>query len=82
MKEEQLNFEQLLSKVQEIARELERGDLSLEEALKKFEQGSRLLHLARKRLNEAKKRLQVLMEDGDMQELDPDEFLSSEKKEN
>jgi exodeoxyribonuclease VII small subunit len=46
-------------------RELERGDLSLEESLKLFEDGVKLVRECEERLNQAERRIEVLMRDGD-----------------
>ena len=42
MAEKQLNFEQAMARLEEIVKQLERGDGSLEEAMKLFEEGSKL----------------------------------------
>lgn len=46
-------------------RELERGDLPLEKSLELFEQGVRLSRECQERLNEAERRIEVLLHDGD-----------------
>ena len=44
-------------------RELERGDLSLEKSLELFEQGIRLSRECQERLNQAERRIEVLLRD-------------------
>jgi exodeoxyribonuclease VII small subunit len=44
-------------------RELERGDLPLEESLKLFEQGVKLSRECQERLNQAERRVEVLLRD-------------------
>ena len=54
-------FEQALKKLETIVENLENGELSLEEALKAYEEGVRLADTCTKRLTEAEKRVEVLM---------------------
>ncbi len=57
------NFESSLTALEKIVRELERGDLPLEESLKMFEQGVRLSRECQERLNEAERRIEILLRD-------------------
>jgi exodeoxyribonuclease VII small subunit len=59
------NFETSLSSLEQIVRELERGDLPLEDSLKLFEDGVRLARECQERLNQAERRIEVLMRDSD-----------------
>lgn len=59
------NFESSLEALEKIVRELERGDLPLEESLKLFEQGVRLSRECQERLNQAERRIEVLLRDAD-----------------
>ena len=54
-------FEQALKKLEMIVEKLENGELSLEDALKQYEEGVRLADTCTKRLTEAQKRVEVLM---------------------
>ena len=54
-------FEAALKRLEEIVENLENGDLSLEEALKSYEEGARMADICSKRLTEAEKRVEVLM---------------------
>ena len=56
-------FETSLDALEQIVRELERGDLSLERSLELFEQGIRLSRECQERLNQAERRIEVLMRD-------------------
>jgi exodeoxyribonuclease VII small subunit len=49
-------FEQSMKKLEQIVQELESGDLPLEEAMQKFEEGIKLSDYARKNLMKQKKR--------------------------
>lgn len=57
------NFEASLTSLERIVRELERGDLPLEQSLELFEQGVRLSRECQERLNQAERRIEVLMRD-------------------
>lgn len=56
-------FETSLSSLEKIVRKLEEGDLTLEESLKLFEDGVRLSRECRERLNQAERRIEILMKD-------------------
>ncbi len=56
-------FETSLEALEQIVRELERGDLPLEKSLELFEQGIRLSRECQERLNQAERRIEVLMRD-------------------
>jgi exodeoxyribonuclease VII small subunit len=60
---EGLSFEAQLAQLERIVRELERGDLPLERSLELFEQGVRLSRECQERLNEAERRIEVLLRD-------------------
>ena len=54
-------FEESLERLEEITREMERGDLSLESSLKKFDEGMKLAEFCGKRLDDAQKRIDILI---------------------
>jgi exodeoxyribonuclease VII small subunit len=56
-------FEQSLNDLERIVRQLEEGDLPLEDSLKLFEEGIKLSRECRERLTNAERRIQVLMKD-------------------
>jgi exodeoxyribonuclease VII small subunit len=58
-------FESSLVALERIVRELERGELPLEKSLELFEAGVRLSRECQERLNEAERRIEVLLQDGD-----------------
>ena len=60
----EVEFETALKKLEGIVDKLETGDLSLEEALKHYEEGVRMADICQKRLTEAEKRVEVLMKTG------------------
>jgi exodeoxyribonuclease VII small subunit len=59
------SFETQLGALERIVRELERGDLQLEESLKLFEDGVRLSRECQERLNQAERRIEVLLRDSE-----------------
>lgn len=57
------SFEASLAALERIVRELERGDLPLEKSLELFEQGVRLSRECQERLNQAERRIEILLRD-------------------
>jgi len=55
--ENKLTYEQAISRLDEIVRNMERGDAPLEEALKLFEEGAALITLCNKMLDEAEQKV-------------------------
>ncbi len=55
-------FEQSINELEEIINTLESGDLSLEEAFKKFEKGVTLSKLCSQKLDETEKKVTVLLQ--------------------
>jgi exodeoxyribonuclease VII small subunit len=56
-------FEAALSRLEDIVKELEAGDLPLEQSLKLFEEGIRLSRICNKRLADAERRVEILLKD-------------------
>jgi exodeoxyribonuclease VII small subunit len=56
------NFESSLAALEKIVRELERGELPLEKSLELFERGVRLSRECQERLQEADRRIEVLLQ--------------------
>ncbi len=54
-------FEAALARLEEIVKELETGDLPLEQSLKLFEEGIKLSRLCNRRLEEAERRVEILL---------------------
>ncbi len=76
----EIKFEEALKKLEKIVEDLEKGDLSLDEALKKYQEGLELSRLCSLRLENAKKKIDVLVKNkkGEL-ELKP--FTETEKEE-
>jgi len=62
----EIKFEEALKRLEKIVENLEDGNLSLDESLEKYEEGIRLSQLCAKRLEVAKKKVELLLktEDG------------------
>jgi len=73
-------FETAMKQLEQIARELEAGELSLETAMKKFEEGIQLSRFCAKKLDETEQRISVLIRDaeGAVQEVPFEEKSSDE----
>jgi len=56
-------FEAALARLEEIVQELEKGDLPLEQSLKLFEEGIKLSRICNSRLEEAERKVEILMKD-------------------
>ena len=65
MAEKNQPFESSLQELEKIVRRLEDGELPLEESLKLFEKGVRLSRECQERLNQAERRIEVLLKDED-----------------
>ena len=57
-------FEDAMKRLEEIVQGLEGGDLSLEEALKVFEEGMKLVQFGSHKLEEAEKKVTLLVREG------------------
>lgn len=66
MKEENINFEDAMKKLEDIAVELEKNDLNLDTSVLKFEEGMKLSKQCSQMLEDAEKRISILIntEDG------------------
>lgn len=69
------SFEESLEKLELITRELESGDLSLDSSLSKFEEGMKLADFCNQKLDEAQKKVTILLKkDGKLTSQPFDEF--------
>ena len=58
-----LNFEENINKLESILSELEKGDLNLDDSVKKFEEGIKISKECNKMLEEAEKKITILLEE-------------------
>lgn len=75
-KKKEKSFEAALKRLEEIVSEMEGGELKLDAILKKFEEGMRLARFCSGKLEEAEKKIEILLkkEDGTVETR---EFLPS-----
>ncbi len=59
------SFEASLEALEKIVRELEQGDLPLEESLRLFENGVKLSRECQERLSQAERRIEILLRDAE-----------------
>lgn len=65
----EIKFEEAIKRLEDIAKELESGELGLDESVEKFEEGMKLSKTCTKMLNEAEKRINILINnDGEIKE--------------
>ena len=62
---ESLSFEEILTRLEDVVQKLEVGDAPLSEALATFETGVSLSRLGTQRLDEAERRIEMLLDDAD-----------------
>ena len=65
MKEEEMNFEDAMKALEQIANELENGELSLEQSVDKFEEGIKISKKCNEILEKAEKKISILIKNGD-----------------
>ncbi len=67
----QASFEENIEQLENIVTELEKGELNLEDSMKKFETGITISKKCNKILDEAEKKITILLnQDGDVEEED------------
>ncbi|HHB74966.1 MAG TPA: exodeoxyribonuclease VII small subunit [Desulfobulbus sp.] len=64
-------FESALSRLESITDELEEGELSLEKSLKKFDEGIALVQFCNQKLEEAKTRVDLVLNKGNRLQTKP-----------
>ena len=57
---EELKFEKALERLEKIVEDLEAGNIPLEDALKKYEEGVKLSRLCQEKLTQAESKIEVL----------------------
>lgn len=58
-----MKFENALAKLEKLVEELEGEEVSLEESLKKFEEGINLVRFCTKKLEEVEKKIEILVKE-------------------
>ena len=59
-------FEDNLHRLEAIVKRMESGELSLEDSLKTFEEGIKLYRLCAQKLDEAERRVEILLQQGEI----------------
>lgn len=60
----EIRFEDALKKLEKIVDELESGELSLDESLKRYEEGVKLAGFCSKKLDSARRKVELLVKSG------------------
>ena len=63
-----MTYEQQLQQLETLIKQLENGDLSLDQALAAYEQGVALIRACQQQLEQAEQRIQLLVYDGNGEE--------------
>lgn len=74
-KEKELSFEDLIIKLEEITNKLEKENLSLDESVELFEEGMKLSKQANDKLENAEKRITILLDTDNLKE---DNFIPND----
>ena len=69
--EKEIKFEKAMERLEEIVQTLEKGDMPLEDSLKVFEEGIKLSKTCMAKLDEAEKRVEILVKSRDKTILKP-----------
>ncbi|MBI4971221.1 MAG: exodeoxyribonuclease VII small subunit [Candidatus Omnitrophica bacterium] len=83
---EELKFEKALERLEKIVSELEGGEISLEDAIKKYEEGVKLSRTCMEKLSQAERKVEILTKtlNGEIKkeafDLDEDEVTGALKK--
>ena len=60
-----MSFEENMESLEKIVQELEKGDLNLDDSIKKFEEGMKISKKCNEMLQEAEKRITILIKKDD-----------------
>ncbi|MCX5776495.1 MAG: exodeoxyribonuclease VII small subunit [Candidatus Firestonebacteria bacterium] len=63
MADKEVKFESALEKLEEIVDKLESGDIGLDESIKQYEEGIKLLRFCTAKLEEVEKKIEILVKD-------------------
>ncbi len=69
-----IKFEEALKRLEKIVEKLESGDVPLEESLSLYEEGITLFRHCSSKLEEAKKKVEILTKKGGSEKLHPEPF--------
>jgi len=69
-------FETAMKQLEQIVQDLETGDMPLEKAIKKFEEGIQISKYCSEKLDESEKRITLLMRDSDGEKVSEIPFVT------
>ena len=69
-------LETLMTHIEKVVQDLEKGDQPLEDSLKTYEQGIQLIQVAQNKLQNMESRIEKIMEDGTTAQLNPSEMAA------
>ena len=69
-------FEMAMKQLEQIVQELETGDIPLEKAIKKFEEGIQISKYCSEKLDASEKKITLLMQDSDGEKLSEIPFVT------
>lgn len=64
-------FEEALERLEKIVKKMEEGDMTLEESLEAFEEGVKLSRFCSKKLDEAERKVEILLKDDEGVDIKP-----------
>lgn len=59
------NYEGLMTKLEEILSSMDNGEISLEDSMKKYEEGIKICNKLYKILNDSENKIKILMDEGE-----------------
>jgi exodeoxyribonuclease VII small subunit len=81
---EEPKFEVALSRLEEVVKKLENGNLPLDESLRLFEEGIGLIQYCSRKLDEAEKKVEILIKNNEgkkeIRPFTPEEFMGNIQK--
>ncbi len=72
VKKNEMSFEDAMQRLEEIVKDLEKGDTSLDASLKLFEEGVKLVSECKTRLDNAEQKVKTLVEKGNGEYVEED----------
>lgn len=75
-RKKQLDLEKAMGELEEIAEQLESGELTLDKSLQQFEKGVKLSRECQSALTEAEQKVQILI-DSELKDIDPTELTEN-----
>lgn len=69
-------FEMAMKQLEQIVQELETGDMPLEKAIKKFEEGIQISKYCSEKLDESERRITLLMRDSNGEKVSESPFVA------